>query len=56
VVHQDLITNFDAFVADINVTGTLSRIRDECLYLVLGLAAKRTSEDFILVALGEHEF
>ena len=54
MIHQDFITNLDAFVADINAAGTLSRIRDEGVYLVLSLAAKRTS-DFILVALGEHD-
>jgi hypothetical protein len=55
MVHQDLIANLDAFVADIHSRGTLSRIRDECLYLVLRFAAKRTSEDLVLVALGKHD-
>jgi hypothetical protein len=55
VVYQDPITNLDTFVTDINATGTVRRIRDECLYLVLGLAAKRTFEDLILVALEKHK-
>jgi hypothetical protein len=55
VVYQDLIADLNAVVADIHSTGTLRRIRDEGVYLVLSFAAKRTSEDFILVALGEHK-
>ena len=55
VVHQDGIANLDTFVADIHPPGTLRRIRDECIHLVLGFAAKRTSEDFILAALEKHK-
>jgi hypothetical protein len=56
VLFQDRDAHFDALVADIHAAGTLGRIGNECVYLVLGFAAKRTSEDFILlVAFEKHE-
>jgi hypothetical protein len=55
VVYQDPVTDLDTFVTDINATGTVRRIRDECIYLVLGFAAKRTSDFILFVALAEHD-
>jgi hypothetical protein len=56
VVVQDRVAHLDALVADTHAAGTIKRVGDKCVYLVLGLAAKRTSGDFIhLVALGKHE-
>jgi hypothetical protein len=55
VVYQDPITNLDTFIANVDPPGSLRRIRDECVYMVLSFTAKRTSEDFILVALAEHD-
>jgi hypothetical protein len=55
VVYQDPTTNLDTFIADINATGTVRRIRDECIYLVLSFAAKRTSDFILVVALGKHD-
>jgi hypothetical protein len=55
MVYQNLITNLNALVADIDSPGTLGWIRDECIYLVLGFAAKRTSDFILFVALAEHD-
>jgi len=55
VLFQDRIANLDALVADTDAVGTLRRIRDQGVYLVLGLAAKRTSDFILVVALGEHD-
>jgi hypothetical protein len=54
VVFQNRIADFDAFVADIHAHGTLSRVCDERVHVVLGLTAKRASEDLI-VALEKHK-
>jgi hypothetical protein len=54
VVVQNSIADFYAFVADRNALGTFSRVCDERLHLVLGLAAKRASEDLV-VALENHK-
>src|SRR5260370_34081701 len=53
VLFQDRIASGDALVADEHTA--IGRIRDQRVYLVLRFAAKRTSEDFILMALAEHD-
>jgi len=56
VLFQDRIADRDAYAADTDAVGRLRWIRDKYVYLVLGLAAKRTSEDYILLAaLEKHE-
>jgi hypothetical protein len=55
VFFQGRNAGFDAAVANMHALGRLRWIRDEHFYLVLGLAAKRTSEDFILAALEKHK-
>jgi hypothetical protein len=56
VIFQNRITHFDALVADMHPLEMLRRICDECIYLILASAAKRTSEDFrIFAALAEHD-
>ena len=55
VVYQDPVTDLDAFITDVHPPGSIRRIRDECIYLVLGFAAKRTSDFILFVALGKHD-
>jgi hypothetical protein len=56
VLFQDRIANGDALVADEDALGALGWIGDQCVNLILGSAAKRTSGDFLSYAtLAEHD-
>jgi hypothetical protein len=56
VLFQDRIANGDALVADEDAAGTLRRICDEGVYLIVAFAAEWTSGDFLLGAgLAEHD-
>ncbi len=55
VGYQESLAHLDTLTTDIHPLGAVRPTYDECLYLMLGLAAKRTSGDFISrVGLVEH--
>jgi hypothetical protein len=55
VLFQDRIASGDALVADKDAVGALGWIGDQCVNLILGSAAERTSGNFLIYApLAEH--
>jgi hypothetical protein len=56
VIFQNRIAHFDALIADMYAPEMLSRVGDECVYLILVSIAERTFEDlFIFAALAKHD-